>query len=120
VLDATGRVHPYPLPLSIRANGARPAVRTPVEALGARSGGDGPVPVNLIVSTRYHRGARWRPLPLSGGDAFLALIGNTVAARQSPERVMRILRQAVLTATAIHSRRGDARAVARAMLAKLG
>ena len=119
VLDARGCVHPYALPLSIRANGSQPAVRIPVEAFGGRIG-DGPVPVNLIVVTRYDRGVRWRPRPLSGSDAFLALMENTVAARQPPERTMPILRQAVLTARAIHSRRGDAGAVARAVVAQLG
>lgn len=118
VLDEAGRVHPYPLPISIRAGASQPAVRTPIAALGGRVGA-GPVPVDLIVVTQYHRGARWRPRPLSGSEAFLALMENTVAARQPPERTMPILRQAVLTAKCIESRRGDARGVARAVLAEL-
>jgi hypothetical protein len=118
VLDPAGRLHPYPLPLCIRANGPQPATRTSAGALGGRTG-DGPLPVDLIVMTSYQPRARWRPLPLSRSHALLALIENTVAARQPPERTMPILRQAVLTARAIHSRRGEARAAARAVLAEL-
>ena len=42
---------------------------------------------------------------LAQSRALLALIENTVAARQPPGRTMPILRQMVLTARAIHSRR---------------
>lgn len=118
VLDPEGRLHPYPLPLSIRANGAQPESRIPAAALGGRTG-ERPVPVDLIVMTSYQPDACWRPLPLSRSLAFLALIENTVAARVSPERTMPILRQTVLTARAIDSRRGEADATARAVLAEL-
>lgn len=118
VLDAAGRLHPYAIPLSMRASGGRAADRVRIGAFDA--GVDkGPIPVGLIVVTEYHRGARWRPRPLSAAEALLALMENTVAARKSPERTMPILRDAVLTADTIESRRGDARAVARALLAEL-
>jgi hypothetical protein len=118
VLDVAGRLHPYPLPLSIRASGAEPPARIPGGACDGRVG-DGPVPVDLIVMTSYEPGARWRPVPLSPSHALLAPIENTVAARQPPERTMPILRQMVLSARAIHSRRGEAGAAARAVLAEL-
>jgi hypothetical protein len=115
LLDADARVHPYRLPLSMRANGVHAAARIPVEALGP-SGGDGPLPIGLVVVTEYRRHARWRPLQLSPGESMLALMEHTVAARRAPDRAMRILRQAALSATAVKSRRGDARATARALL----
>ena len=119
VLDVEGRLHPYPLPLSIRANGAQAETRTSAAALGGRTG-DAPVAVDLIVMTSYQPGATWRPQPLSRSHALLALIENTVAARQPPERTMPILRQTVLAARAIDSRRGEADGAARAILAELG
>jgi hypothetical protein len=117
VLDGAGRAHPYALPLSIRGNGRRSARAGP-EALGARAGTT-PMPVDLIVVSEYRRGARWRPRRLSRAEALLALMANTIAARQPPERTMPILRATVLRARAIESRRGEARAVVGRVLAEL-
>ena len=59
VFDARGRVHPYARPLSIRGQGGeRPKKYTP-EALGGGSGVK-PLPVSLVVFTKYRSGARWR------------------------------------------------------------
>ena len=117
VLDPQGRLHPYPLPLAIRASGAQPAVRTRAEVIGARTG-TSPVPVRLIIVTSYRRYARWRPHLLSHGEAFLALMDNTVAARRSPETAMAVLRPAALRARTIETIRGNARSVAAAVLAE--
>lgn len=117
VLDARGRVHPCPVPLSIRGSGPRPA-RVHTEALGARVA-TVPAPVSLIVVTEYRSRARWRPRALSRGEALLALMANTVAARQPPDRTMPILRATVLRARAIESRRGEAQAVVGRVLVEL-
>ena len=119
VIDRKGRVHPFLVPISIRANAAQPAMRTSVDALNGRVG-RAAVTIQLILVSEYCRGARWRPHVLSRAEAFLALMENTVAARQPPERTMPVLRQAVLSATSFRSRRGEAPAVARALLAALG
>jgi len=119
VLDRKGRIHPYALPLSIRATGTAQRRRMPVDLVGGRTGVR-PVPVDLIVVTEYRAGARWRPRVLSCGQALLALMSNTVAARRRPEHSMPILRQTVLSAKAIHTPRGgDARRTAYALLAEL-
>ena len=117
MLDSQGRVHPYALPLSIRADETRPAVRTAIDAIGGRAGAV-PVSVRLIVVTRYRRYAKWRPHRLSRGHALLSLMANTVAARRIPETAMAMLRQTVLGATAFETLRGDARSVVAAVLAE--
>jgi hypothetical protein len=117
LLDRDGRVHPYAIPLSIRAADTQPGARLPAEALGAPAA-DAPVPVRLIAVTEYRAGAHWQRV-LSSGEALLALMDNTVIARAAPARTMPILRETVLTARALQSHRGEARGVARALLAVL-
>ncbi len=118
VLDRQGQVHPYPLPLSIRGAHGQPAQKTPVETLGGQVGSE-PLPVGLVVVTAYQPGARWRPRALSAGRALLALMDNTVAARREPSYSMPILRATVTGTTVVRSKRGEARAVARALLRRL-
>ena len=115
VLDKAGRVHPYPLPLSIREDGSLRRHKTPVESLGGQAGAE-PLPVRLVVVTHYQPHARWQPQTLSPAQAMLALMDNTVAARREPQYTMPILRQAVLGAKTIHSKRGEAKRVTPALL----
>ncbi len=115
VLDPAGRVHPYAVPLSIRQQRDQVGVKTPVEALGGQAG-DAPLPVRLIVITRYQPRARWRPQPLSPGQALLALMDNTVAAQRDPALSMPILKQVVGQAQVISSRRGQAERIAPRLL----
>lgn len=115
VLDKTGRVHPYPLPLSVRAADGQPGIKTPVESLGGQAGTT-PLPLGVIVVTRYQPKARWRPRQLSPAQALLACMDNTVAARREPQYTMPILRQAVIGARAIEGKRSEAQPVARALL----
>ena len=115
VFDAAGHVKPYALPLSIRTDDPRRRLRIPIRE--PSDAAPGPVPVGLVVVTRYTAGARWRPRPLSRGKAFLALMANTVAARSVPERAMKTLSAAVAPADAVTGVRGDARRAARAILA---
>jgi hypothetical protein len=117
VLDTEGRVHAYPVPLSIRVSGKQPARRC-AEELGGRVG-TRPIRVELIVSTEYQRGARWQPRELSNAEAVLALMEHTVAARQPPELTLPVLHRTVLAARAIRSRRGDSRAIAERVLREL-
>jgi hypothetical protein len=118
LLDTNGRVHPYPVPLSLRASSRAPSRRIHAETLGARVA-QSPTFVDVIVATQYRRRARWRPRRLSKGDAFILLMENTIAARQPPARTMPILRDTVLRATAVRSWRGEAQIAARQLLASL-
>src|SRR5690349_1918256 len=100
VLDERGRVHPYPIPLSIRP------------------GRDGahPLPVGLVVITRWLEGSQFRPRPLSAGRAVLELLANTLPARRRPERVLDTLTRLVSQAVVLRSQRGDAEKTARQIL----
>lgn len=118
VIDCRGLVHPYAIPLAIRARGGRPADSVPIESIGGRVGCV-PLPVARVVLTHYKRRARWRPQPVSPAMAMLALVGNTVAARQPPDRTLPVLRRSLERATVVRSPRGDARAVARALLTEI-
>ncbi len=118
VLDKAGRVHPYPRPLSIRSNNGQHTRKTPVESLGGQAGVD-PLPVGLIVVTEYQPDAAWQPRKLTPGQALLALMDNTVAARRNPAHSMPILKQAVTRAVTLKSKRSEARDIAPRLLGRL-
>lgn len=118
VLDQDGLTHPYAVPLSIRQQRDQVGVKMPVEALGGQVGVE-PLPVGLIVITRYQGRARWRPQPLSPAQALLALMDNTVAAQRDPAHSMPILRQVTMQARVIESKRGEAKRIVPALLQEL-
>jgi hypothetical protein len=106
LLDRDGYAYPYPLPLSLRAaDGA--VTRVPITRFGGQVG-NGPLPVKLILITRYADGAVWRPQTVAPAQAMLALMENTDAARRAPQFSMPVLRAAALRALAIESARGEA------------
>jgi len=111
VLDARGRVHPYPRRPSVRGRG-RLKRRHAVPRLRGRS----PVPVGLVLETRYRKGARWAPAPLSAGECVLALLANTVPARDRPREVLATLARATAGAQGIRTERSAASRTARALV----
>jgi hypothetical protein len=116
VLDERGRVHPYLRPLAIREKelGGRQKSYT-AEALGGTSGSK-PLPVGLVVVTKYQPGARWRPRRISAGKGALALLDNTVAARRLPGKMLAALQHIAPHATFIKGVRGEASEVAESLL----
>lgn len=119
VLDARGRVHPYPRPLGIRGGVDMRPERYPAEALGGVPGVE-PLPVGLVALSEYRPGARWRPRPLSPGNAILELLANTVPARRRPKGALAALHQVVRQAPTVKGNRGEAEQVAAAILDTLG
>lgn len=117
VLDAEGRVHPYPKPLSLR-NEQRIQVDQSVESLGGVAG-DQALPVGLIAITSYKPGGTWSPRRLTAGEGAMAVLANTVPARERPREAMRAIRAAVEGAVVIESERGEADEVAAHLLAEL-
>jgi len=108
VLDERGRVHPYTIPLSIRPGGdgaARTKYRA--EEIGGVVGTH-PLPVGLVMITRWVRGGQFRPRPLSAGRAVLELLANTLPARRRPERVLDTLTQVAAQAVVLRGSRGEA------------
>ncbi|HEY1908689.1 MAG TPA: hypothetical protein VGG91_21775 [Myxococcaceae bacterium] len=112
VLDGAGQVHPYARRPSVRVRAGHKE-RHPVPRVRGR----GPVPVGLVVETRYRPDGRWNPAPLSAGECVLALLANTVPARDRPAEVLSALARATEGARAFSSERGSATRTARALIA---
>ena len=111
VLDERGRVHHYARPLSIRGNGHhKKPKKYQVETLGGRSGVK-PLPVGMVVVSKYEPFARWRPRTLSEGEGALELMANTVSARRQPEAMLEAIRGVVSIAPVLKGNRGEARQV---------
>jgi hypothetical protein len=120
VLDGQGRVHPYRRRLSVRENGhlERPK-KYAVESLGGRSGIK-PLPVGLVIVSKYKPNARWRPQKISAGEGALALMANTVSVRRQPETTLATLRKVVARAPVFKGTRGEARQVIDFIFEQLG
>lgn len=101
VLDARGRVHAHQTPLSLRDGSA-------AAPPGAPNDDTDPLPVGLVVITRYRAGARWRPRRLSPGRAGIELLAHTVAARRRPEGALSTLARTLSGARVLKGVRGEA------------
>jgi hypothetical protein len=120
VLDRQGRVHPYRRRLSVREKGhlEKPTKYT-VESLGGRSGIT-PLPVGLVIVSKYKPNAKWRPQQISAGEGALALMANTVSVRRQPETTLATLRKVVSRAPVFKGTRGEARQVIDFIFEQLG
>ncbi len=107
VLDAQGQVHPFARPLSIRNRNGERQTRQPVAALGGQVGHT-PLPVGLILVTRYKAGAHWRPRRLSQGEAALALMAGAFGVQHDPAMILARLSSVATGATALKGVRGEA------------
>jgi hypothetical protein len=114
ILDSTGACHAFPRRLSLRVAGG--VERRTAEELGGRTRCE-PLPVGCVLVTRYQQHASWQPLRLSSGEAAMALLQNTVAARARSREVLSVLRAATVSADAFKGARGDAAELVCALLA---
>jgi len=117
VFDARGRVHPYPLPISLRRAGGEER-RLSAADLGGTSA-QAPLPVGLVALATYQAGALWRPRRLPPGRALLALLGHAIPARQRPAATLAALGRALQRATVLEGLRGEAGQVAPILLEAL-
>jgi hypothetical protein len=115
LFDSRGRVHPYARPLSVRVEGGSEKLRVPVSRELAPIGGRA-LPLGVVILTEFYKGSRWFPEPMTKGELVLALLANTVPARERPLEVMATLARAVSTAKGFRSRRGNAKRIAPAAL----
>jgi hypothetical protein len=118
VLDSRGRVHPFSKPLELREEGEFRQTKVTVAELGGHSGTK-PLPVGLVLMTRYKNGARWRPRKLTAGKGVLELLFNTVSARRSPGRALATLQRVAAQADVLKGVRGDATNVVPALLKRV-
>ncbi|MCA1596586.1 MAG: hypothetical protein LC772_09215 [Chloroflexi bacterium] len=105
VFDKDGCVHPFPRPIKLRTGDGTIEV-LPRDLGGAE--GRGSLQVGLVLSCRYRQGARTRLRRQSAGRGVLDLLENAVSARRTPGAVLRVLHNAVLSATSVTGIRGDA------------
>jgi hypothetical protein len=115
LFDEEGLVHPYSRPLRIRTAGGGSRMQCQPELFGGSRGTE-PLPLGLIVVTRYRIGAAWQPRKLSPGRSVLALIDNTVSIRRRPDSCLTTLCRNVASVMAIESLRGEADEAARLIL----
>jgi len=114
VLDDAGLLHPYARPLWLRGHPG-PCRPVPPGELGGSVGRD-PVPVALIVPTRYRQGAAWRPEVIRGSRAVLPRIANSILARQEPQRTPRVAARLAPTVVVLRGDRPEATSAAAAIL----
>ena len=118
VFDSRGRVYPFPKPLEMRETGGFKQTKVSVEDFGGKTATKA-IPVGMVIVTGYKAGARWKPRQLSSGQAVLSLLANTVSARRNPEKALGALHKAVADASTLKGIRGEAEALAPAILARL-
>jgi len=118
VLDAHGLVHPYPRRLAIRQPNSSIPQRPEPEEFGSHAGSE-PLPIGLVVMTRYQEGARWSPRPLTLGKAILELSNNAVPVQREPDTVLTTLQKALPHAKCLTGVRGEAEEMAAKLLEEL-
>ena len=117
VLDRSGFVHPFPRDLSIRyLEGGSVAERDlSVGSIGGTTGSD-PVPVGMVVLTRFEKGAKWDPDRLSVGQGILEAIPHTIPRLTETAYALKVLNTALSDAIILKSSRGDAEILAPELL----
>lgn len=115
VLDAHGRVYPYPLPIGLRKSPHEKQEKLPIETFGGVVGAR-PLPVGLILATEFKADARWRPKQIPAGQGLLAIMANTVSAQRNPAKALATLQQVVLKAPVLKGVRGETDEVVDALL----
>src|SRR5438105_219505 len=94
------------------------STRVRAEEFGAQVGSK-PLPIDLVISTRFKAGARWRPRKLTRGKGVLELLANTVSARSQPELALSVLPKALESARILKGVRGEAGEVVDSILASV-
>jgi hypothetical protein len=119
VLDSNGMVHPFARPLAIREEGEFRSTKHSVESIGGRKGVR-PLPVGMVLVSKYKAGAKWRPHQLSAGQGALALMDNTVSIRRQPERAFETVERVVTNAQVFKGVRGEAKDIVTPLLERVG
>ncbi len=115
VLDDEGLVHPYPRRMVLRQPDGQFPKRVSAEELGGTTARE-PLPVGLVVLTKYQEGARWQPRPATAGKAVMELLDNTIAVQRQPERTLNALHRLIPGARALKGVRGNAEDMVDALL----
>ncbi len=115
VLDSHGFVHPFARPLSFRQGFGQRIKLCPVVDFGGRQGRE-PLRVGLVIHTRFLTGATWDVHKISPGEATLALLGNTLAARDRPAFALSVISKTISGVKPLEGLRGEAELAAAMIL----
>ena len=117
VLDSAGLVHPFPRLLSVRYvdNGSIGERDVEIDSIGGISGSD-PIPVGMVLLTRFVEGASWEPETLSVGQGILETIPHTIPRQSNAVHALKVLNTAFTDAIILRSSRGDAAELAKTLL----
>ncbi|NNE98873.1 MAG: hypothetical protein HKN25_07620 [Pyrinomonadaceae bacterium] len=108
ILNEKGLVTPFPKTLSIReASNNGKQVEYPVETFGGKRGVK-PLPIGMVLVTKYKKGSHWKPELLTRGEGVLEIISHTVPIRNNPEFSLTVLNKVVENALIVKSNRGEA------------
>jgi hypothetical protein len=79
-----------------------------------------PLPVGLVIDTRYDAGASGRLRRLSPGESLFALLRHAVDTRLRPHAALAYLHAVAARATTLRGKRGEAAEAAASLLQQLG
>lgn len=119
VLDHRGYVHPYARCLALREFDPQQhkvrSWRCRPEVFGRAAAT--PLPPGLVVLTRYVSGSEWQPRRLLPGKALVELLSHVIDIEQDPDMIVATLQKLLEPALILKGKRGEAEAVADALLA---
>jgi hypothetical protein len=116
VFDERGMVHPFERPLAMRSAGPKVVeTSTDIAEIGGRVGRD-PIPVGVLLFTKYIPESKVNYQFLSRGEAVVRIIGQTIPIRRNSEFAIKVLKNAVSSAIIVESSRSEAREFVRGFL----
>lgn len=116
VLDDNGMLHPFARPISMRTrDGSFTTFEIPVERIVGSTPVD-PVPIRMILFTKYKRSAKFNPREMTPGEGVLELIKYTLTFRSDPKRALQVLIRSTDKAVFRIGSRADASHFAKSLL----
>lgn len=106
LMDADGRVHPYPRPLLVRNGG--PEQHPMLAGEYNAPVGDAPARVGWVFELQYRPEERFSTAPITQSEALLALLRNTPHALEETPDMVDTLRCAITEAACYSGCRGEA------------
>lgn len=108
ILDENGLVHPFPKKLSVRGIiDDYQQLDCSAESFGGKIGIE-PVPVRMVLITKYEANAVWEPKLMEKGSGVFEIIPHTLPIRENPAFSLKVLQKASSNAIICKSFRGEA------------
>jgi hypothetical protein len=115
VIDPAGLVYPYERDLSVRPPGSEIQVQVPPSEFGALIGSR-PVPVGMVVVTKFDPGAIFEPETVSMGIGIMETVPDVIPIRFNTDFALKVLNTAFSRAIIVKSLRGEAQIAAASIL----